>query len=377
MLLEELLNVSNEEAMMASDIFIADERYDPIMEATARVLRFDYERARNDPRPRVLVLGRWLHPQTRNKLVAGINLNYLNRTELKNLQKYMPRIMGQKSLKNKWWTGFGLLPKIWSKAYRQYDERFIHSIKQASTKPSTKDYEEPEVADADIPQDAQDKINKLREIEAEKEGKPPKDKSKKGLIRLSKDAIKKLASLIRNKLRRNKKRKIEKPEQEPETEIEPESDKDNELEDLNDIEQEHENEYEANEERYKNIDAIIEHTVKQPLLEWKSPANYINWHLPHKFVEYQPRLRGRILDYSHGSKLAAVYNIEEDKLIIDLVDDINTILMNSGWAWDNTIRVTIDEKKTTIDYNKRYKDKLSSLTSHDFWEVIQEVTDFQ
>jgi hypothetical protein len=112
MQLEELLNVTRDDAIIAERLFRYTETEDPLLEATARILRFNYERAKNDPRPRVLVLGRWQHPRTGNKIVVGINLNYLDEAEVEQLNRYLPQIMNPSSLKVRWWTGYGLLPQV-------------------------------------------------------------------------------------------------------------------------------------------------------------------------------------------------------------------------------------------------------------------------
>jgi len=90
--LEEILNVSRDDAIIAERVFRYTETEDPLLEATARILRFNYERAKNDPRPRVLVLGRWLHTATGNKLIVGINLNYLDEDEIEQIVAHAKKL---------------------------------------------------------------------------------------------------------------------------------------------------------------------------------------------------------------------------------------------------------------------------------------------
>ena len=40
--------------------------------------KFGYDNAKVDPRPDILLLGAYQHPNTGNYLVGGINLHYLN-----------------------------------------------------------------------------------------------------------------------------------------------------------------------------------------------------------------------------------------------------------------------------------------------------------
>jgi hypothetical protein len=388
MLLEQLLNVSRDDSAIAGKVFRHAEIGESITEATAKVLRFNYERAKTDPKPRVLVLGRWLHPKTSNKLVAGLNLNYLNDDETGQLNHYLPQIMKPNSLKVRWWTGYGLLPQIWLKAYRQYDERFIHSMGQADIEPAAKDYESPKQPgepqdDEKMSPKAAAKIQKLKKLKAQQTEQPPHEPKKKGLARLSKDTIKRLYALLKKKLFKNKKKELAKAEIEPEVEpeiIEPEEGEvepeEEEVQSLKDIEDKHR----ANEDVLHNLDTLIEATVEDRKLTWHSKANYIHWHNPEKFTEYQPKLRGCVLDYAQGTKLIAIYDIVEDKLIIDLANSPQVLLAESGWDWDTTIRVIVDDTGLNVDYDMLVGEEIFAerVEKHNFWDVIQEVAaDFQ
>ena len=90
-------------------------------EGYGRVNRFRYDNWQVDPKPQILVLGRWRHPRTRNNLVAGINLNYLNDFDLANLRKKLPMILQQRRLKDRYWAGRRALPDLFSKNYRTYN----------------------------------------------------------------------------------------------------------------------------------------------------------------------------------------------------------------------------------------------------------------
>jgi len=374
MLLDQLLNMSRDSADIAGKVFHHAEIGDLLLEATAKVLRFNYERAKTDPKPRVLVLGRWLHPRTNNKLVAGLNLNYLNDEEANQLSHYLPQIMKPNSLKVRWWTGYGLLPQIWLKSYRQYDERFIHSMGQADIDPEPKDYETPKQPGEPekISPKAAAQIQKLKELEAQRLQQPPHEPKKREITRFTKDTIKRIYNLIKKRLFRNKKKEQAKKEIEP---IEPKLDieePENEVEAdaLKDIE----DEYRASEGKMNGLDTLIEATVKDRNLTWNSTANYVYWHSPEKFTEYQPKLRGCVLDYAQGTKLIAIYDVIADKLIVDLADSPQILLAESGWDWNTTIRIVVDENGLNIDYNVIGENVFSErVKKHDFWGVIQEL----
>ena len=412
MIIGELLNLGYDDALIAGKLLRFNENYDLIFEATAKVLRFNYERAKNDPRPRVFVLGRWRHPQTGNNLVAGINLNYLSDDELQQLYSHMGQIMKPSRLKNRWWLGYGLLPHIWLKAYRQYDERFIHSVRDADIPPEPEDYEEPkepgEPQDKEaMPPDEAAALQKLRELEAQRKGESPQEpKKRKSLLRLGKDTLKRIAHAIRNKLFRNRKKEQVKQKQadmqraEKEKELHKkktekeiadlerekrlghtryskelkrtdDEDEADEVRRLKELEDEH-----RSESRMEHIDAIIESTVEDRRIIWRSKRNYAYWHRPDRFVQYQPQLRGSILDYSHGTQLIAIYNIVENKLVIDLTDGPANIIAQSGWNWDDAIILTADAGKVKTEHTSETAGMaLQELRKHAIWGLLQEASD--
>lgn len=423
--LREILTLEYEDAIIAEKMFRLDE-YEPISEATAKILRFDYERAKNDPRPRVLVLGRWIHPRTKNKIVAGINLNYLNDEEIARVQEILPQVMAPESLKNRWWTGYGLLGKLWLKAYRQYDERFIHGIGSADIEPAPKDYEEPKEPgqpqdDEVLPKKAADEIQQLKKIEAQKTGEPPKEPQKKrGILRLAGDTIKKLAKLIKAKLFKNRQRENAKRQAADlkSKGVEQGTQADREVDELEKIEQEHgkaidrgaeetarreaeqkEREIQAKKEAMRrkaeelghevnkledledyqtsesfdnNLATILEASSQTKNLVWNSPQNYIYWHNPERIAEHQERLQGSILDYCHGTKLIAVYNQIDKQFVIDLAESVEDVLVRADWPTHETVRIICDETGTHIEGQIT-----EDLSNHEGWGLIQEFAGFQ
>ena len=96
-----------------------------LLEIAAKVYQFNYERGKHDPEPRILVLGRWAHQTSGNNLLAGINLNYLDDAETDELRTVMKHILKPSRLKNRYWVGRRMMPDLWSKSYRTYDEKYI------------------------------------------------------------------------------------------------------------------------------------------------------------------------------------------------------------------------------------------------------------
>ena len=103
-----------------------------ITEGYGRVLNYNYDNFKVDPRPKVLLLGRWRHPRTRNNLVAGINLNYLSDEQKLRLRQALPEILKSRNLRRRYWKGREVLPDIFNDLYRTYDARYVHAVTPAT-----------------------------------------------------------------------------------------------------------------------------------------------------------------------------------------------------------------------------------------------------
>lgn len=105
---------------------------------------FGYDNWHTDKRPKILYLGKWRHPTTKNMLVGGINLNKLNAKELAIIQNKLPEIYpsdfdtsffttagmkGIGSLKANYDRLKAIAPWIIdSRRYQTWDKKYIHSI---------------------------------------------------------------------------------------------------------------------------------------------------------------------------------------------------------------------------------------------------------
>ena len=105
-----------------------------ILEGYGSVVNMAYGKAKNDPKPRVLLLGRWRHPESRNILVAGINLNYLDDDQVLRLRQSLPDILKPANLKSRYWRGKKLLPDIFDNSYRTYDQDYISAVTRDTLK---------------------------------------------------------------------------------------------------------------------------------------------------------------------------------------------------------------------------------------------------
>lgn len=96
---------------------------------------FRYPDFKVDPAPDVLLLGSYVHPNTKNELVGGINLHYLNGKQIKNLQRVLPDIMHASNLYSRYWIGRRLLPDVFNNFYRTYKSDKIHIVSKDTMYP--------------------------------------------------------------------------------------------------------------------------------------------------------------------------------------------------------------------------------------------------
>lgn len=134
MILSDLLNCGVDDSIIAECLSrptVMSETVRVLLETKLDLASFSYAKWKNDPKPKVVVLGRWTHPSTGNTLVCGINLNYLDDAQLETLKKILPQVVMKESLKARYWEGMTLAADIFKTAYRTYNEKFINNIKMS------------------------------------------------------------------------------------------------------------------------------------------------------------------------------------------------------------------------------------------------------
>lgn len=122
-------------------------KLDLLFEGHGRVYKFRYDKFNQDSRPRLLILGKWRHPNTGNILLGGINLNYLSDEQLLALRRNLKDILKHRSLKLRYWAGKKLLPDIFDNYYRTYNRDSVSQVTRDTIKFYTadKDVEQPEL----------------------------------------------------------------------------------------------------------------------------------------------------------------------------------------------------------------------------------------
>lgn len=96
---------------------------------------FAYDNFKIDPQPKILLLGSFKHPNTGNHLVGGININYLDKFQQKQLTKKLPLIMKGSNLYRRYHIGRKVLPDVFDKFYRTYNADYIRGVKQDTLYP--------------------------------------------------------------------------------------------------------------------------------------------------------------------------------------------------------------------------------------------------
>ncbi len=96
---------------------------------------FKYDAYKNDPRPNILLLGSYVHPNTGNNLVGGINLNYLSNTQRDDVARALPQIMSAGNLYSRYHKGKSLLPDVFDNFYRTYNAAHIRGVEQGTMFP--------------------------------------------------------------------------------------------------------------------------------------------------------------------------------------------------------------------------------------------------
>lgn len=104
-----------------------------ICEGYGRSYDISYSNANVDPRPNVLALGRWVNHKG-TKLLCGVNLNYLSDDQVLDLQKNLQNILKDRNLKRRVRRLRSVLPQIFDRAYRTYNQDHVRIIAPGTLK---------------------------------------------------------------------------------------------------------------------------------------------------------------------------------------------------------------------------------------------------
>jgi hypothetical protein len=390
-----------------------------LLEGYGRVQNFNYDTYKVDPRPKVLLLGRWKHPSTKNKLACGINLNYLKDYEIVALQKALPEILKNRNLKMRYHAGKKLMdPKntigpnanaaqkmaavkrgnVFVKYYRTYDENSIHAVtpdtlkfmvdKQAATAAHATTAKPTRAAGISTALDKSQDIktartaaarDKVDDVAAAKAAKDHEKTQKQAAQELGKmdhkpddeQSVTDKAAKIKKKLDSVERKKQEKIDQQKEKDHD-ETAKDG-VEFLHGVEKEHEvpppdeddEPIDAGieiENRLVDLDVILEQLNISPPISWDNRQEYLKWHTFENFFKTHPSTGRPVVESATGSRFLALYDIIDNKLIIDMADSYAEMLYESGLDYDHTLCISYDGKSVDAFYEHiNGPEKLSEL----------------
>ena len=84
-------------------------------------------------------------------------------------------------------------------------------------------------------------------------------------------------------------------------------------------------------------------------------------------------MKGCVLDHSNGSSLCVLYNILEDALIIDLVDDPSEMIDKSGWLWSDTAQITVGEDIAFKCSHPAADQIREDIEENPIWDILEDL----
>ena len=309
----------------------SDLQSDMLLERKAKTYpraEFDYRRYNVDSHPDVLVLGDWKHPTTKNKLKAGINLNYLSSAQLKNLQQILPAMFDgrRRSLRSKYRFLRKVAPDI-AQMYRTYDQDYMHAIERSELPSYTpKGKVKPSAKDEKV------KTAAVKAAQAHSAvDKPPADKNL--------DDVEKRRQAWRLKQRLyTKPGKRNKPERPT-------------VAGKQEILKTKANRYRRDRRKLKELEQQIElakelsrmekepEEPEEPELDMMEPEtpeeSYVRQHTPALFA-------------AHGTRPLGVLDLDSGRVIIDDVSNHAEMLFDAGWDYDHTVLFEIENADLVV-----------------------------
>ena len=351
-----------------SDIHEADARVylKAISEGWGDTFKFKYPNYNSDPRPNILALGQYKHPTSGNDLIAGINLNYLDKPQIQQLRQAMPRFLRFKNLRQRYWAGRKLLPDLFASAYRTYNKDLVQAITpdklQTFEKPKQPDRQadidrqtelvkatqmlqkqqdqvtahakQHQHVEPDLPtqQDTDQEIQALQQQTAQQrqpiQPQPQKQQQNQPIATDNEPIAEPpaQANKIPQKTRKMAKTPLEKElEQEKNLPIEPEPEET--LEGTPD-----------NEQLKKEQELAKECRVMPFGVVWPNKQSYIKWHDPAMVGTVIRQLNETVLNSARGPVLM-VKNNRTGQVVVDRAQDHAQLIADAGWSYKDVTRI--------------------------------------
>lgn len=365
-----------------------------------------------DPKPVVLVFGRKGGRKKdaktgRNKLICGINLNLLDATEKKMLQMALPNIIAVKGTSNRYreakkamatviatnrrvFSGYSPEDAVNAliRSYRTWDQDNAHQL-DMYTLPSHDEQEQIEI-----------KKQKKAEIAAQKAQKrnSKKSQSKQDLTK----AARHVGGLEEPPTPTPEEPQIPKPEEptpkaaetdkaaaiqqiEPDVldaladlDVEPPVDKKKEEAERVEkaaraLRRKGLGPHPIGDSRLNGLNAVIEAYVLEniPAINWRTKKEYVKWHGLDTFFKPHPDTGRPVIESAKGSRFMAIYDIIDDKLVVDIANSRPEMLCETGWDYDHTLCISLENGELDVFYeHPRGKKALQTLMDGDFGRFV-------
>ena len=336
---------------------------------------FQYANYGNDPRPDVLVLGRYRSGKG-NNLIGGVNLNYLSNAQQERLRGQLKRIYSRGKLRSRYRALKKLLPDV-AQYYRTYDpehargvemDTFMSQANKLDKKTGKVEPTEKPKKVKDPAQSAWQMKRRLYNPDTGYRNKPEHDRDNE--------------ETRKEKIRRYRAQRKQLDDLEFQAALDRAEDESDELPD------EQENiEPDINLELDKFSSVIDDEPIQKPkpILEpdpeeaqeesrdyhyipnmgyvWSDSNSYITWHQLPRFTSLQES-RGRTL---------VVHDLLSEQTIIDKAFDHSLMLTEANWDYDHTVRFEVVDGNLRVQCDVNGVDLqqvLETFVKSDYYELL-------
>lgn len=337
--------------------------------------KFQYANYNVDPKPHVLVLGTYRPKTTGNNLLAGINLNYLSKSQLRNLQRHLNALFSLGDLRSRYRYISNKLQDI-SQYYRTYDKDEISSVEpdelsdaikpkntkkdrvQAVQKPKADIQKLVNLATTRNPDDIDNLSD--RSVDSGRNAWQMKQRLYNTTGNRQKPEASSDTETSRLKGNRYRSQRRELNDLKRQAEIDRIAAKlkknykpDDKYEDTDDLDNDLDNDLDS-ETPPDFTESVVtdDYSYFKPIgFVWSSPDAYIKWHNPPKFSQISESIDG---------KVSAIYNLSDGMIIVDKTDH-DYMLFEAGWSHDHTVLFERDGDDLVV---------LCDLEDYDLNEVV-------
>lgn len=136
------------------------------------LVQFTYQNYEDDPKPLALILGKWKF-ENGNQIIGGVNLNYLNKSQIGRLKQVVKAVFKRDSLRARYRFLKEKVPDI-AAHYRTYDPEYIENVRELNFSVET---------DKEQPRSIPDKEREAQALRTRMAEKPTMAKDQKSAVK--------------------------------------------------------------------------------------------------------------------------------------------------------------------------------------------------